>query len=77
MANRYMKNCFMSLVIREMLIKATMNLLPARTAIMRVWRETTARHWWFTFTIPANQEAEIKRIMVQSQPRQKVYQTLF
>jgi hypothetical protein len=31
-----------------------------------------ARHWWVTPVIPATQEAEIRRIAVQSQPRQIV-----
>jgi hypothetical protein len=32
--------------------------------------------WWFTPVILATQEAEIKRIAVQSQPRQIVRETL-
>jgi hypothetical protein len=34
------------------------------------------RHWWLTPVIPATQEAEIRRIVVQSQPRQIVHETL-
>jgi hypothetical protein len=32
--------------------------------------------WWYLSIIPATQEAEIKRIMVQGQPRPKVSETL-
>jgi hypothetical protein len=35
-----------------------------------------AQPWWLTPVIPATQEAEIMRIMVQSQPRQIVHATL-
>jgi hypothetical protein len=35
-----------------------------------------ARHWWLTLVIPATQEAEIRRIKVQSQPGQIVPETL-
>jgi hypothetical protein len=31
-----------------------------------------ARHWWLTPVILATQEAEIRRILVRSQPRQIV-----
>jgi hypothetical protein len=31
-----------------------------------------ARHWWLTPIIPAAQEAEIRKIMVQRQPGQTV-----
>jgi hypothetical protein len=34
------------------------------------------RHWWLTPVILAIQEAEIRRITVQSQPRQIVNETL-
>jgi hypothetical protein len=36
----------------------------------------SARYWWLTPIILTTQEAEIRRIMVQSQPRQIVYETL-
>jgi hypothetical protein len=35
-----------------------------------------ARYWWLTTVIPATQEAEIRRIAVQNQPRQIVKETL-
>jgi hypothetical protein len=35
-----------------------------------------SRHWWLTSVILATQEAEIRRIEVQSQPRQIVCETL-
>jgi hypothetical protein len=35
-----------------------------------------AEHWWLTPVILAPQEAEIRRIMVQSQPGQIVHETL-
>jgi hypothetical protein len=34
------------------------------------------RHWWLTPVIPATQEAEIRRVMVRSQPAQIVHKTL-
>jgi hypothetical protein len=36
----------------------------------------TRRPWWLTPVIPATQEAEIRRIMVRSQPRQIVQEPL-
>jgi hypothetical protein len=35
-----------------------------------------AGHWWLTSEILATQEAKIRRIPVQSQPRQIVWETL-
>jgi hypothetical protein len=35
-----------------------------------------ARHWWVMPVILATQEADIRRILVQSQPRQIVLETL-
>jgi hypothetical protein len=39
-------------------------------------RKYLTGHWWLTPVILATQEAEIRRIMVQSQPRQIVHETL-
>jgi hypothetical protein len=39
-------------------------------------RRLLAGHWWLTPVILAIQEAEIRRIMVQSQPGQIVCETL-
>jgi hypothetical protein len=35
-----------------------------------------SRHLWFTPVIPATQKAEIRRIAVQSQPKQIIHETL-
>jgi hypothetical protein len=35
-----------------------------------------ARHWWLTPVTLATQEAEIRRILVQSQLREKLHKTL-
>jgi hypothetical protein len=42
------------------------------------WRKSLlkARHLWLTLVILATQEAEIRRIAVQSQPREIVLETL-
>jgi hypothetical protein len=41
-----------------------------------ILKDTVARCWWLTPVILATQEAEIRRIIVQSQPRQTVHETL-
>jgi hypothetical protein len=39
-------------------------------------KKKKARHWWLTSVILAIQEAEIRRIMVRSQPIRTVLKTL-
>jgi hypothetical protein len=56
MAKKHMKKCSTFLVVKEIQLKTTLR----------------ARYWWLTPVILATQEAEIRRIMVQSQPRQIV-----
>jgi hypothetical protein len=40
------------------------------------FKKELARHWWLTPIILATQKAEVRRIKVQSQPRQIVHETL-
>jgi hypothetical protein len=42
----------------------------------RIKRAGVARHWWLTPVILAMQEAEIRKIVVQSQPRETILETL-
>jgi hypothetical protein len=39
-------------------------------------KKSNAGRWWLTPVIPPTQEAEVRRIAVQSQPRQTVHKTL-
>jgi hypothetical protein len=49
-----------------------------KSQLLMRWSESQAgvRHWWLTPGILAIQEAEIRRIMVQSQPGQIVLESL-
>jgi hypothetical protein len=49
--------------------------VPSKTKIKKK-KEEEARHWWLTPVILATQEAEIRRITVQSHPGQIVRETL-
>jgi hypothetical protein len=40
-------------------------------------KSRTTWHWWLTPIIQVIQEAETRRIVVQSQPGQRVHKTLF
>jgi hypothetical protein len=43
---------------------------------LKIKRAEGARRWWFMPVILATEEAEIRRIVVRSQPRQIVCETL-
>jgi hypothetical protein len=45
-----------------------------RQVILNVFKALDARHWWLVPIILANQEAEIRKIKVQSQSTQIVPQ---
>jgi hypothetical protein len=47
------------------------------THLKQHYKSLPAGHQWLTPEILATQEAKIKRIEVQSQPRQTVYETYF
>jgi hypothetical protein len=51
--------------VGKVLVKKMFPKRPART-----------RYWWLTPVIPATQEAEIRRTVILSQPRQIVHETL-
>jgi hypothetical protein len=50
-----------------------------KTLEVWIWKQDAfwARLWWMTPVILATQEAEIRRILVQSQPRQIAHEILF
>jgi hypothetical protein len=48
-------------------------MILANYGTIQEW--SLARHWWLTPVILATQEAEIRRIVVQSQPGQIVCKT--
>jgi hypothetical protein len=55
-------------------------LTPFKHADIGLWiliSNLLARHWRLMPVIPATQRTEIRRIMVQSQPRQIVHKSLF
>jgi hypothetical protein len=56
-------------------IYAHMNKL--KKIMYKKYKTETTRRWWLMPVILAIQVVEIKRIMVQSQPRQIVHETLF
>jgi hypothetical protein len=41
-----------------------------------IFKKSLVGHWWLTLVVLATEEAEIRRIAVQSQPRQIVPETL-
>jgi hypothetical protein len=48
----------------------------ASAQLLKFKKGLLARHWWLTPVILATQEAEIRRTVVQSQPRKIVHETL-
>jgi hypothetical protein len=50
--------------------------LALQTKLFPLHNHSFARHWWLTPIILTTQEAEIRRILVQSQPGQRVPETL-
>jgi hypothetical protein len=54
--------------------KCGQNLAPSQRNFS--FKKELARHWWLTPIILATQKAEVRRIKVQSQPRQIVHETL-
>jgi hypothetical protein len=53
-------------------------MILVKEQVTRRWAkiESRARHQWLTTIILATQEAEIRRIEIQSQPEQIVHKTL-
>jgi hypothetical protein len=49
-----------------------MELRSDKTSFMAMTIWNSSRAWWLISIIPATQEAEIRRIVVQGQPGQKV-----
>jgi hypothetical protein len=59
------------LIYLSYLISPANDLVP-----FNLKRGAEARNWWLMPAILANQEAEIRRIIVRSQPRQIICETL-
>jgi hypothetical protein len=74
MVNKYIRQFLMLIATKEKQIKTLLRLhfTPIRLGIAK----KTSRRRWLTPVILATQGAEIRRIMVQSQPRQIVHKTL-
>jgi hypothetical protein len=53
-----------------------MQIHPTPPQCTQTYKENLAGHWWLTPEILFTQEVEIRRIMVQSQPGQRVHETL-
>jgi hypothetical protein len=51
-------------------------LLLGKSSRNKLLKMGFGRPWWLTSIILATQEAEVRRISIQSQPRQIVHETL-
>jgi hypothetical protein len=60
----------------QLTLKFTLHYEVFKVKGVRPLRDGQARNWWLTPVILATQEAKIRRIMIQRQPRQIVGKTL-